>query len=64
MKLTLTATTKEIHHYLSEAKPLPKQITPGKYAFDKLILDKVVNNCLARNSKITLVALRPAYYQA
>lgn len=62
MRMALTTTTKEIKHYLGKGD-LPKQVSIDEFKYDQPLLDQVATQLKANNRKLTLQALRAAFYQ-
>lgn len=62
MRLALTTTTKEIKHYLGKGD-LPKQVSIDEFKYDQPLLNQVATQLEANNQKLTLQALRAAFYQ-
>ena len=62
MRMALTTTTKEIKHYLGKGD-LPQQISIDEFKYDQSLLDQAATQLSANNQKLTLQALRAAFYQ-
>lgn len=62
MRLALTTTTKEIKHYLGKGD-LPKQVSIDEFKYDQPLLNQVATQLSTNNQKLTIQALRAAFYQ-